>query len=316
VAVLSALAVGVAAALDLAVGEPPARLHPVAWFGRLVAPLDRAWSRPRFVGALATLALPLGAALVVGGVVAIAATWRPLAGAVLAGLAVFVTTSLRRLLAVARDVTAASESDLPRAREELRALAGRDASELSAGEVRSAVVESLAENLADGLVASLLAFALGAAVGARLPQVGTLDPTVAALALGSAGATWVKAVNTMDSMLGYRSKPVGWASARLDDAVMFVPARATALLLAVVWVAPGSLLAARAWAGGVPSPNSGWPMGVAAAALGARLAKTGVYELPGGPDLPTVGDAAMARRRVGIAGGLAYLLAGVAGVVA
>ncbi len=324
---LSALAVALAAALDLAVGEPPSRWHPVAWFGWFVAPLDRDWPRPRLVGAGAAFALPLGAALAVGGLVGAAATWRPLAGAVLAGLAVFVTTSLRRLLVVAGDVTAASETDLTRARASLRALAGRDATDLSAGEVRSAVVESLAENLADGLVASLLAFALGAALGARLPSVAlpgaqtaltggaVVGSTAGTLAFGSAGAVWVKAVNTMDSMLGYRSKPVGWAPARLDDAVMFAPARVTALLLGVVWLAPGALLTARAWVDDVPSPNSGWPMGVAAAALGVRLEKSGVYALAGGPDLPAVADAEAARWRVGAAGGLAHLLAGVVGVV-
>jgi adenosylcobinamide-phosphate synthase len=216
-----------------------------------------------------------------------------------------VATSLRRLLAVAREVTAATETDLGRAREDLRALAGRDASALSAGEVRSAVVESLAENLADGLVAPLGAFALGAAGGAFAGS------TALALALGSAGAVWVKAVNTLDSMLGYRSKPVGWGAARLDDAVMCLPARTTAILLAAVCLAPGSLVRAREWVDGVPSPNSGWPMSVIAAALGVSLVKPGVYELPGGSDLPSVADADSARRRVAAAGGLAYLLAGV-----
>ncbi|MFC7194006.1 adenosylcobinamide-phosphate synthase CbiB [Halosimplex aquaticum] len=310
---MTTAAVGVALALDAAAGEPPTRLHPVAWFGRLVAPLDRHWSRPRIVGALATGTLPIGAALAVGGLVGVAALQRPLAGAVAGGLALFVTTSLRRLLGVARAVTAASETDLDAARDQLRALAGRDASALSAGEVRSAAVESVAENLADGLVAPLGAFAALAAVGTRIaPAVAPgADPAAVGLALAAAGAAWVKAVNTMDSMLGYRSKPVGWAPARLDDAVMWVPARASAVLLAAAFLAPGSLASARRWNEGVPSPNSGWPMGTIAAALDVRLEKPGVYELPGGPSLPTVADAQRAVRRAGVAGGLAYLAAGV-----
>jgi adenosylcobinamide-phosphate synthase len=111
-------------------------------------------------------------------------------------------------------------------------------------------------------------------------------------------------------MLGYRSKPVGWAPARLDDAAMWVPARVTAALLALACLAPGSLSAARRDLPAVPSPNSGWPMGALAAALDVRLVKPGVYELGTGP-LPTVEDAVRARRRVATAGGLAYLLAGV-----
>ena len=246
-------------------------------------------------------------------VVAVAGVWRPLAGAVAGGIALFLTTSLRRLLAVARDVTAATGHDLDAARGELRALAGRDASALSPGEVRSAVVESVAENLADGLVAPLLAFAVLAALAARLPAslAAGVESAVLAVAVGVAGAAWVKAVNTMDSMLGYRSKPVGWAPARLDDAVMWLPARASAVLLAAACLAPGSLASARRWVDDVPSPNSGWPMGTVAAALGVRLVKPGVYELGGDAALPTAADAERTVRRVGFAGVLAYLAVGV-----
>jgi len=312
---LSTVAVGLALALDAAVGEPPTRLHPVAWFGRVVAPLDRSWTYPRVAGALAAVALPLAAALLVGALVAAAGIWRPLAGAVAGGIALFLTTSLRRLLSVAREVTALSETDLAAARSELRALAGRDAAALSPGEVRSAVVESVAENLADGLVAPLGAFAALAVAADPVLSSGSLpaglDSTVAAVALGAAGAAWVKAVNTMDSMLGYRSKPVGWAPARLDDAVMWVPARASAVLIAAATLAPDSLVAARRWLDRVPSPNSGWPMGTVAAALGVRLVKSGVYEINADAPLPTVDDAERAVGRMGLAGALAYLGVGV-----
>ncbi|WP_135364567.1 CobD/CbiB family cobalamin biosynthesis protein [Halosimplex halophilum] len=314
---LSAGAVGLALALDAAVGEPPTRTHPVAWFGRLVGPLDRAWAHPRVVGVLATVALPLAAALAVGVAVAGAGAWRPVAGAVAGGVALFLTTSLRRLLAVAREVTALTETDPEAARSELRALAGRDAAALSPGEVRSAVVESVAENLADGLVAPLGAFAALAVAADAVLSAGPLsappasvDPAVAAVALGAAGAAWVKAVNTMDSMLGYRSKPVGWAPARLDDAVMWLPARASAVLIAAAALSPGSLRAAHRWLDRVPSPNSGWPMGTVAAALSVRLVKPGAYDINADAALPTVDDAERAVRRVGLAGGLAYLGAG------
>ncbi|MFB6163948.1 MAG: cobalamin biosynthesis protein, partial [Haloarculaceae archaeon] len=179
----------------------------------------------------------------------------------------------------------------------LRALAGRDAAGLTPGQVRSAAVESAAENLADGLVGPLSAFAVGAQVS---------------LAVGAAAAAWVKAVNTMDSMLGYRSKPVGWAPARLDDLVMWLPARAAAVLLAAAALAPGSLSAARRWTPAVPSPNSGWPMGVLAAALAVRLEKPGGYELNPGADLPSPTAARRGVRTVAIAGLLAYLAAALA----
>jgi adenosylcobinamide-phosphate synthase len=300
--VLTAVAVVVAGALEAMVGEPPQRLHPVAWLGRLVAPFDRPWSRPRTVGLVAAGVLPLGAAALVGTAVALATMSTPWLGILVAGVALFVTTSLRMLLTEAREVVTTSETDLPRARERLRSLAGRDAADLSAGQVRSAAVESAAENLADGLVAPLGTFTAVSVLA------GSLDP-VGQLGLASGAAAWVKAVNTLDSMLGYRSKPVGWAPARLDDAVMWLPARASAALLAVAGGRPGALSAARAWLDGVPSPNSGWPMGVLAATAGVRLEKPGAYVLNPDSPLPTTETSRSAIRTVGVAGVLTYLLA-------
>ena len=303
---IAAAAVGVAAVLELAVGEPPTRLHPVAWLGRAVEPLDREWGRPTLVGVAGALVLPLLAASVVAGTVWLAGLRTPwLAGAV-AGFALFVATSLRMLLSAAFETIEATDDDLDAARRSLRALAGRDASDFSAELVRSAAVESAAENLADGLVAPLGAFVLGVVVG----RVAGLTP-VPLLALAAAAAAWVKAVNTMDSMLGYRSKPVGGPSARLDDAVMWLPARASALLLALAARDPRALLRVRSWLAGVPSPNSGWPMGTLAAIHELRLEKPGTYTLHPDGTLPTRETSRLAVRAVAIAGVLAYVLAAV-----
>lgn len=301
---LGPLAVGGALALDGAVGEPPDRLHPVAWFGRTVP--DRSFRRPVLAGGVLALLWPLAAALAVGGVVALAGRVGPLAAAATGALALFVTTSLRRLLATVHRVVALTESDLASARGELRALAGRDAAGLSPGQVRSAAVESLAENLADGLVAPLLWYAVCVAA-AGLAGVGA----VGALAVGCGAAVWVKAVNTLDSMLGYRGRPVGRIPARLDDAVMWVPARASALLLAVATGRPLALVRARSWLPAVPSPNSGWPMGTLAAALDVRLEKPGVYVLNPEGRFPGTTATRTALVRTGAAGLLAYGLAAV-----
>jgi len=301
---LGALAVGGALVLDGALGEPPNRLHPVAWFGRTVP--DRNPARPVLVGGVLALLWPLAAAVAVGGAVALAGLVDPLVAAAAGALSLFVATSLRRLLATVRRVVALTESDLASARVELRALAGRDASALSPGEVRSAAVESLAENLADGLVAPLLWYA-GAAAAAGLAGAGA----VGALAVGCGAAAWVKTVNTLDSMLGYRDRPVGRVPARLDDAVMWVPARASALLLALATGRPAALLRARSWLPAVPSPNSGWPMGTLAAALDVRLEKPGVYVLNPDGRLPDAAATRTALVRTGAAGLLAYGLAAV-----
>jgi adenosylcobinamide-phosphate synthase len=328
----AAAAVVLASALDAAVAEPPARIHPVALFGRLVARVDRGgersggWAHPRVVGVAAAVLLPVLAAGVAAAAVGAGSAAHPWVGAAVAGLVLFSTTSLRALLDRARDVIAASDADLDAARRDLRALAGRDAASLDAAHVRSAAVESLAENLADGLVAPLAAFATVVAVGPLVGGVSVAGPDVG-LALAAGAAAWVKAVNTLDSMLGYRSKPVGWAPARLDDAVMWLPARLSALLLGVVGRAPGLPLRrrVRTLAGRPASPNSGWPMATMAAVLPARLAKPGAYDLD--PDTAPTGsggaaadpaslpDVAAAIRAVGLTRRAGLLAAAITGVV-
>ncbi|TKX75644.1 cobalamin biosynthesis protein [Halorubrum sp. GN11_10-6_MGM] len=319
--------VALAVALDLAVAEPPRRVHPVALFGAVVGRFDREWARPEPVGVALAVALPLAAAALAGGGVAVAAAYGPRAGGVpllavaVAAGALFSAASLRMLLDVTREVVAESETDPEAARESVRALVGRDAAGLSPADLRSAAVESAAENLADGFVAPLLWYALGTTAGAVGATVAGGAVSSSALSLGVAAAVWAKGVNTLDSMLGYRSKPVGRASARLDDAVMFLPARAAAACLAVAARSPGSLRRARPLAREPASPNSGWPMATAAVALGVRLEKPGAYALAGGPEPPTPAAARDAVRLVGVAGGVAvaaaagWLLA-LAGVVA
>lgn len=303
---LATAAVAVGFALDVILGELPNAVHPVAWFGRLLDRLDLAWSRPRLAGVCLALGLPVLAATLMGVTVAVATATHPWFGVLVGGTVVFVSASYRSLLVTVRQVGRSAGQDLETARRELRALAGRESDGLDAGQVRSAAVESLGENLADGLIAPLLAFSLGAAVG----NWGGLSPP-GSLALACAGAIWVKAVNTMDSMWGYPDQPLGTGAARMDDVAMWLPARAAAVLLAVALASPGSLLRARRWLDRVASPNAGWPMGVAAAALGVRLEKPGHYVLNERAYPPDLAAVIRGLRGAGVAGLLAYLLAGV-----
>jgi len=301
---MSLMAAGVvlaAVSLDHAVGEPPTRLHPVVWFGRLVSPLDRSWPAPRLVGAGGALCLPLLAAAVVAFAVWLAGDIAPLAGGVVATIILFSAMSLRLLCTTATDVLEQTATDIAGARAALLALAGRDASDLSAGHVRSAAVESAAENLSDGFVAPLAGFGVASVVASRW-----LTP-VATLAVATAAATWIKAVNTMDSMVGYRSKPVGWAAARCDDLVMWLPARLTALTLSAAALSPNPLLTGRRWAQTPASPNAGWPMATLAAALGVRLKKPGHYALNSLATLPTTAEGHRGVALVRRAGWLAAL---------
>ncbi|AEH36861.1 adenosylcobinamide-phosphate synthase CbiB [Halopiger xanaduensis] len=299
--------IGLAFSLDLLIGEPPNAAHPVAWFGRLVDALDcdrgattdtrteNADRRQRRAGFAIALFAPLLPAVAAAVLVIAATALAPLAGAVAAALVLFLSMSLRSLLELTDSVVAATAAaDLETARERVRGLVGRETSTLSAAELRSAAVESAAENLADGLVATLVPFAL----------LAPISPAAAA-----AAAAWVKGVNTLDSMLGYPDKPIGTASARLDDLVMWLPARLSAVAIAVAAVDPLALGRARRWARAPPSPNSGWPMATLACALDVRLRKPGVYDLNPERDLPTLADGERAVRVVGRGAAVAVLVA-------
>jgi adenosylcobinamide-phosphate synthase len=174
--------------------------------------------------------------------------------------------------AAAAVATPLERDDLAGARHLLPALVGRDPEDLDAKEIARAVVESVAENTVDGIVAPALWAAAGGAVGT----------------LG------YRAVNTLDSMVGHRSaryERYGKASARLDDAANWIPARLTATLVAVTVPArAGSIWRAlRGPARRHPSPNAGVAEAAFAVALGLRLGGTNIYQ--GRVDVrPPLGD--------------------------
>ncbi|MFP9192446.1 adenosylcobinamide-phosphate synthase CbiB [Natronosalvus vescus] len=296
------LVIGLALGLDLVVGEPRTAFHPVAWFGRVVALVDREWTlepgTERWLGVGVALALPLLPAAVAGGFVLLATAFHPFAGILAATVVLALTTSVRMLLDLTQEVIEATAADLETARERVRGLVGRDATTLTDEDVRSAAIESAAENLADGFASTLLPFALLAPISL---------PTAAAV------AAWVKGVNTLDSMLGYPEKPIGTASARLDDAMMYLPARATALCLALASRRPRALAQARRWARVPASPNSGWPMATLACGLDVRLEKPDAYVLCPDASPPTLADG---RRAVSVVGLAAVCLVGLAALFA
>jgi adenosylcobinamide-phosphate synthase len=293
---IGALAVGVAFGLDATIGELPESVHPVARLGQSIGALDQHFSRPGLVGAVIALLLPLGFAVLAGGPVWLLGHLHPLLAGLVGGFILFTMLSLDMLTGLTNHVITTTETDPEQAKQDVIGLVGRDTEPLSPAELRSAAVESLAENLADGLVGTLLAFAVGSLVS--LP-----------VAVGA--AAWVKGVNTLDSMLGYPDRPLGTASARLDDVVEWVPARLSAALIAVAAVDPLALSRAKAWAGNPPSPNSGWPMATMAATLDIRLRKPEAYDLNPTASLPSP-DRAREAVQVGTrAGILAFVLAGV-----
>ncbi|MGV8805713.1 MAG: adenosylcobinamide-phosphate synthase CbiB [Polaromonas sp.] len=286
-------------------GEPPVAIHPVVWMGHYLKACGRLTVRcpPALAFVLGALAWGLGAAAVgslAWGLQALAwHLWAQAAQALLGGtwpgLAVGAGSALMLLLMGAllktlfawrmlRDETAAVEAALQQSlaagRERLSWLVSRDTAGLSESEVRESAIESLAENLNDSVVAPIFWFVL----------------------LGLPGAAIYRFANTADAMWGYRGLRHGvnweWAgkwAAWADDALSWLPARLTAVLLAL---AAGGLplRALRREAGKTPSPNSGWPMAAMALALGVALRKPGVYTFNPAGRAPQAQDTALAQK--------------------
>lgn len=274
-ALVSAVAILVAVAVDRWWGEPPTRLHPVvvmgAYLGRAGAWVQRhAVQDPAardlkafWLGALVWIA---GAATVfVAGwwLQAVLASWPWWAQALALGVLLKPMLAWALLRSEVQAVEGALGESLDSGRERLRWLVSRDVTALSETQVRESAIETLAENLNDSVVAPLCWFVL----------------------LGLPGAALFRFANTADAMWGYRGVYAGanwaWAgkwAARADDVLGWLPARITALLLALVAGGP-SLVRLRTEAARTPSPNSGWPMAAMALALDVRLAKPGGYVL-------------------------------------
>ena len=260
-ATAAGLALGAVADLLLA---DPRRGHPVAGFGQAAAALERrVWRDSRAAG-VTYAGLCVGTAVGLGAAASRLTEHSPAArtaATALATWAVLGGTSLGRAAATMERHLAAG--DLPAARAQLPALAGRDPRGLAEPELVRATVESVAENTSDAAVAPLF---WGAVAG--LP-----------------GLLAYRAANTLDAMVGYRSaryERFGWAAARLDDVLNWVPARLTAALTVVCAPLVGGSAAGarRSWrrdGAAHPSPNAGRCEAALAGALGVRLGGRNVY---------------------------------------
>lgn len=245
--------------LDRLLGDPR-RGHPVAAFGRLAGGLEkRLYADGRLDGA-AYAGILVGGAVGLGAGLARLTRDRPVAHVLLTAGATWAVLGGRSLereaAAVARQLDA---NDLPAAREQITHLVGRDPADLDAGELARACVESVAENTSDAVVAPLF---WGAVAGVP-------------------GLLGYRAANTLDAMVGHRSaryRRFGWASARLDDVLNWVPARlAAALTVALGSNRRGAARAALHDAAAHPSPNAGLVEAAFAGGLGLRLGGTNRY---------------------------------------
>jgi len=283
--------------LDEALGDPESWPHPVRAFGWVIAKVDAARNRIgspatlRFLGALLALGLPLAAAGFAWAWVRLCGPWG-WAAQVLLGAWMLAGRSLRT--AVKPVAAALAAGDLGSARLRVAMVVGRDTGRLDEREVARAGLETLAESLCDGVGAPLFWFALG----------------------GLPGLWAFKAVSTLDSMVGHREAPwthFGWASAKLDDLMNWLPARITALLIALCGHSWPALRLAWRDGGKTSSPNAGTVEAAFAGALGLQLGGTNFYDgvAKAGPVLGDPG-AALDARALGRGLGLAARVNGAA----
>jgi adenosylcobinamide-phosphate synthase len=260
----------VAYALDRLFGDPRWLPHPVIGMGKAIAAVEallRRLFKPRHYRA-AGLLLPL---IVVGG--SFALTWAvlyllaqasPWLSAATEAIIIWTTIASKGLRDAGMEVCAQlRKGDLPAARRSLGMIVGRDTGHLDEPEIARGAVETVAENIVDAIVSPLFFALIG---GAPL-------------------AIAYRAVNTLDSMVGYKNDKyidLGWASARLDDVANYIPARITALMLFLgAWLmrldVKGAVRAVRRDAPKHPSPNSGYPEAAVAGALGIQLGGENSY---------------------------------------
>jgi adenosylcobinamide-phosphate synthase len=242
----------VALLLDAAFGEPRwiwERLpHPAVLMGRLVGWCDARFNREddrKLKGTLVAAGLLL-TGLALGWLIHLI----PDHG-VLEALAVAVLIAQKSLVEHVRDVAAALRRSVAEGRQSVAMIVGRDTASMTGPDIARGAIESAAENLSDGVVAPVFWY----------------------LVAGLPGIIAYKLINTADSMIGHMSpkyKEFGWAAARLDDLLNLIPARLTALLIAVThgWVDPKPILRD---APKHRSPNAGWPESALAPVLNVAL---------------------------------------------
>ena len=254
--------------LDLIVGDPRWLPHPVVAIGHLINSLDRNlrrdWLDEQMAGILLLL-LVVSCAAGTGWLVLLTLTALvPLAGWIAAIMLSSTCLAARSLHKESACVASALiAGDLPNARRYLSYIVGRDTDQLDEQDIWRAVIETVAENTSDGIIAPLFWLAIG----------------------GPIAAISYKAVSTLDSMVGYRNQRylrMGWASARMDDLLNFIPARLSALLLIISAPLAGCSASGAARVTlrdrlNHPSPNSGHPEAAAAGALGIRLGGIATY---------------------------------------
>lgn len=267
--------------LDLLLGDPRGWPHPIVWIGRLITRLEN-WLRvavraEKLAGILLVVFTLLITAVSAGLLLTFAAAFTDLLAWLISLWLGWSCLALRSLHAESAVVIADLErGDLTAARQSLSMIVGRETANLNEEQILKATLETVAENASDGVIAPLFYLLIGG------PVLGLI----------------YKAASTLDSMVGYRNdkyREFGWAGARLDDFLNYIPSRLTGCLF-IVFSYPLKMNYKKAKevmlrdAKKHASPNAGWPEAAAAGALGVQFGGAAIY-FGQRIEKPTFGDA-------------------------
>lgn len=264
---LAAIAMGLT--IDRIVGDPPTWPHPVRWIGSAIRKLTKRWNHgPNAFqnGFLLLGTIALLVFLIVYAIVALAYSVNIFAGIAVEALLIASGLAQKSLKDAALDVyEPLADGNMVLAREKLSWIVGRDTAGLNESDITRGVVETVSENTSDGVTA----------------------PLFWAFLLGAPGLWLYKAVNTLDSMVGYRNEEFdkfGFASAKADDVLNFIPSRLTGVLILLMTQNKRSLTFRQRFAEWLqdapkhPSPNSGWLEAATAIQLGIELGGVNRYK--------------------------------------
>ncbi|WP_273127427.1 adenosylcobinamide-phosphate synthase CbiB [Bacillus weihaiensis] len=255
--------------LDLLIGDPRWIPHPVIIIGKFIDVIERRWNRnhhKRMKGLFLLVGITCGAYLTISGIIWILSLIHPLLSLIAEVYFISTTIAMKGLQQAGLEVMKPLlQNDLPKARLKLSYIVGRDTEDLPKSEIVRGTVETVAENTVDGIISPIFWAIIG---GAPLAMA-------------------YRAINTLDSMVGYKNEryiDFGWASARCDDLANYIPARLTAFFMWIFAVfipyskRRNALLITFRDAKKHPSPNGGWPEAMTAGLLGVILGGENKYQ--------------------------------------
>ncbi len=247
---------------DKLFGDPLWLPHPVVGFGKMIAWGERRYNKGTHLvlkGALLSIVLVVGIYVLTSFVLLhLFGHSLQMVSWILSAILIYYCLAGTTLINEVEMVFKALDHSLEEGRKQVARIVGRDTSQLSDQEIRKAALETLAENLSDGVVAPLFWLML----------------------LGVPGMVAYKMVNTLDSMIGYRTQRYlyfGKVAARMDDVANYIPARLTAFLMVLVVGRPGLLSFVRKFGHQHASPNSGYPESALAGILNCQFGGTHIY---------------------------------------